>query len=640
MMTTIQTGIRRWQALVRRWALEPTVHRVLRLGGSALAGFVLSAASLSQRAQTLALGLICAQTGVGSAMTALGAAAGYLLLWGKMGLEGALGSGLALLCALTVGNTKPAARSPWVMCATAGLVASVAGLWAQYLYLGTAPGIFLLRLGLSVLSTRLFLQVKNRTDSVADWAAWALGVLGLAQVVPLSWLSLGFPAAAALTTAAAFPAAAMAGLALDMAQITPVPMTAVLCLAWLLRLIPGQTRWSRGLAPAVVFPLVMALTGSWDFSPLPGLAVGGLLGLLAPGTAPSSHRRGEVGVAQVRLELTADVYSRMAQLLLEVPPTPVDEKALILRACEKACGSCSYRKGCSGRAQAEALSPQILSLPILDSALPFSCRRTGRLLQEMRRSQEHLRLLRSVHLQQQESRQALIQQYRFLTEHLQDLSDGLARRAKQANLRFAPQVVFSANRPMEDNGDRCLNFTGPGCRHYVAILDGMGTGIGAVDEALTAGKLLKGLLSGGMPAQYALSTLNSLCALRGRAGAVTVDLAEICLDSGKTAVYKWGAPPAWLLRRGGREKIGTAGPPPGLLVADSPETAQRLSLRRGEILLLLSDGVDGEAALRGCSAEEGSPERLAARILELGSGEGNDDATVACICLCPRDLAP
>ena len=428
MLVTIQSDIRRWQANLHRWVLEPKVHRALRMAGNILAGFVLSAASLSHRAQSFALSLICAKTGTSGTLTALGAAVGYLFLWGQTGIEGALGSALALALSLTLGTTRAADRSPWVMSSAAGLAASAAGLWAQQLGIEAALGVYLLRVALAILSARLFIQVRNRGDTVADWAACAIGVLGLAQVVPVSWFSLGFPAAAALTASAAFPAAALAGLALDLADVTPVPMTGVLCLAWLVRLIPGKSRWRRALAPALAFPVIMALTGNLDLAPLPGLAVGGFLGLLAPSTAPTTRRRGEVGVAQVRLELTADVFSRMEQLLLELQPAPIDEQALIAKACERACGTCSYRKTCSGKAHAEALSPQILSLPILDSSLHFSCRRLGRLLQELRRSQEQLRLLRSMHLQQSESRQAVIQQYRFLTEYLQDLSDDLGKR--------------------------------------------------------------------------------------------------------------------------------------------------------------------------------------------------------------------
>jgi len=41
-----------------------------------------------------------------------------------------------------------------------------------------------------------------------------------------------------LGTVGTFPAAALAGLALDVALVTPVPMTAVLCLLYILRLAP------------------------------------------------------------------------------------------------------------------------------------------------------------------------------------------------------------------------------------------------------------------------------------------------------------------------------------------------------------------------------------------------------------------
>jgi stage II sporulation protein E len=167
----------------------------------------------------------------------------------------------------------------------------------------------------------------------------------------------------------------------------------------------------------------------------------------------------------------------------------------------------------------------------------------------------------------------------------------------------------------------------------------MGTGIGAVEEGLRAGRLLKRLLCAGYPAEYALRSLNSLCALRSRAGAVTVDLAELQLDSGKVSLYKWGAAPSWVLRRTGPEKIGTATPPPGLSVSEGRETVERLSLRRGEVLVLLSDGVGGEDALHGCVLSAAVPlGELAAEILESGAPDTGDDATVAVVRLCPDAL--
>lgn len=289
----------------------------------------------------------------------------------------------------------------------------------------------------------------------------------------------------------------------------------------------------------------------------------------------------------------------------------------------------------------EKLPPQLLHRPLLDTSdLPLSCRKAGRMLSELHRVQEQLRSIRADRERQQEYRAAVIQQYQFLANYLRELSDQLPRKAKEREPRYTAEVAVCANRPEADNGDRCLWFAGTEGRYYVLLCDGMGTGLGAVDEGKTAGTLLRKLLSAGFPANHALRSLNSLCALRGRAGAVTVDLAEIQLDSGKTVLYKWGAAPSYLVTRAGVEKIGTAGPPPGLSVTDGRETVERLSLRRGETLVLLSDGVGGEDALYRCVvAPEAPPGEMAASFLEQGEEDAQDDATVAAIRLSDLTLA-
>ena len=179
-------------------------------------------------------------------------------------------------------------------------------------------------------------------------------------------------------------------------------------------------------------------------------------------------------------------------------------------------------------------------------------------------------------------------------------------------------------------------FAGPQSRYYLLLCDGMGTGSAAASEAQTAGNLLRRLLMAGYPAQYALRSLNSLCALRGRAGTVTLDLAEFRLDTGKVSVYKWGAAPSWLLLPTGPEQIGAGGIPPGMSVTDTRETVDNLTMRHGEVLVVLSDGVDAAAALKNAAAYLQEPAgTLAARLLERGRGDGMDDATVAVIRLDP-----
>ena len=68
-------------------------------------------------------------------------------------------------------------------------------------------------------------------------------------------------------------------------------------------------------------------------------------------------------------------------------------------------------------------------------------------------------------------------------------------------------------------------------------------------------------------------------------------------------------------------------------------TVEKLSLRRGEVLMLVSDGV-AEESLQGLpeGSVDGPLGSLAETILQRGSDKGEDDATVALIRLHPAGL--
>ena len=627
MMVALGIYVRRWQRLLRRWLADPRVHTVARTAGFFLGGFLLSAASLAGFPQPLALGLLCAQTGWPGILIAGGGVAGYLLFWGSAGWAPVVWLCCGLAASLLLGGRRFLERMPLLMPAVCAVIPGVTGLFLQPVPLG----MYALQVALAFGSCLLFRAVEDRRDPVLEWLLWGVGTLALAQVLPFSYVGLGYFAAGLAAAWAPFPAVALAGLGLDLAQITRVPMTAVLCLAWVLRLIPGRLRYIRWMGPALVYLPMMALCGVWDLQPLPGLVVGGALSLLMPEQPPISHRRGETGFTQVRLEMVSNVLAETERLLLDVPELPIDEQALVARAADRACGSCPCRKNC--REQPAKVSASVLHKPLGNGdELPQGCRKTGRLLQELRRSQEQLRTIRADRDRREEYRWAVAQQYRFLSDYLQELSDSLARRSEPPVQSYQPELAVRAAAHDGPSGDRCLWFAGVECRYYIVLCDGMGTGAEAARDGRMIGNFLKRLLAAGFPPEYALRSVNSLCALQGRAGAVTIDLAELRLDTGKATVYKWGAAPSWLLSGGAAIKIGTAAPPPGLSVTDGRETAQTLSLRRGEMLVLVSDGAGGEGSLR--PALEGPlepPGEMAARILACRSGAGNDDATVAVV---------
>lgn len=629
MMTTLTSYLRQGRHMLRRISLDPRLRLWARRSGQFLSGFVMSAGSLGSRPQPLALGLTMSGSGWDALMTGLGAALGYLLFWGKNGYASIFWMLPGVLFALLLSGRKP---HPMLLPSLGALIVSATGLWVQ-LTGGSAPSvpIYLLQVGLGFGGTLLFCVVRQRRDPIADWLAAGSVVLALAQIAPVSWLNLGFVAAGILGAGGAFPAAALAGLALDLSQVTKAPMAAVLCVAYFLRMVPWSKRWMQNLTPALGFVGVAMLTGVRGYTPLPALVLGGILAVLLPDKIPLSHRRGESGIAQVRLEMAAGVLNQTRELLLETGDAPIDEAALMQRTAERACGSCPCRKGCKDRENVPHISVEELHRTVLTyRELPFSCRKTGRIVAELQRSQEQLRSLKAGRERQSEYRSAVMQQYRFLGSYLQELSDTLSRRCRIPAIRYGVQVQVYSNRPEADNGDRCLWFSGTEGKYYVLLCDGMGTGLGAVSEGSSAARMLKTMLCAGFPAEHALESVNSLCALRGQAGAVTMDLAEILLDSGRVTVYKWGAPPSFLVTTLGAEKIGTAGPPPGLSVTDRLESVERLSLRRRELLVLTSDGAGGEEALHGVTSAA-EPGEIGRRLVEAVSDERTDDATAVTI---------
>lgn len=631
MIASMETYLRRGRRTCQRLLLNPKIRTggvVLLCGGS---GFLLSAASLGNYPQPLAMGLILAMSGWHAAVMSLGAMLGYWVFWGIAGLQGLVWSASGGLLALLLARHIPE-EQPLIFPAISAFLTALTGLLFQLVLRDTVPvPVYFLRIVLAAGAGLLFPVALGRRTAVTDWLVGGVAVLALAQASPAPYLGLGYLAAGALAVGSAFPAAVLGGLGLDLAQVTNIPMTAVLCLAGVIRMIPFERKWMRCLAPGAAGLVVMAICGIRDYTPLPGLILGGGLGMLMPPSQETARRRGETGLAQVRLELGAEVLGATQQLFLETATPPVDASAVLQKVRQRACGSCSARNSCPQQSS--------LDISLLQNPLDAQCRKSGRLIPELRRGQEQLKLLKADSARQSEYRAAMVQQYQFLGDFLRRLADDLPRRGQRPRAWFRAEAAARSRSKELSNGDRCLAFPGAECRYYVLLCDGMGTGLGAAQEGQSAISLLRQMLTAGFPAAHALRTLNSILALRGSAGAVTVDLAELYLDTGHATLYKWGAAPSWLLRRGSAEKIGTATPPPGLSVTESRETVEKLSLRRGEALVLLSDGVDGEGISRRSDlTPDMPPGELAAKILEHGRGKQMDDATAAVIRLRPASL--
>ncbi len=623
--------VHRWRRMVRRWLADAQIRRMLLVAGSFLAGLCLSAASLGNAPQPFCLSVLCmGLPGWLPLPFALASSLGYWIFWGQAGLQGIVWVAVGLpVCMLLSQRQKTVAP---LLSAMAGLIVAAVGVAFQ-IWQGesAAVAMYVLRIFIAAGSTWLLVLVQQRRDPMADWVAMGIGVLALAQIAPVSFLPLGYVAAAMLVLTAPFPAVAVAGMALDLSGITAIPMTAVVCLAYLVRLLTWLPRMGYLIVPTGVYLLVMALCGQVDYTPVPALLVGSFASLFAPQKPRIVQRRGEIGFAQVRLEMVSGVLAQTEQLLKEARPYPIDEGALIARAAERACGGCKFADGCEAAALARNLSPALLHRNGIEPEnIPEGCNSKPRLLTELRCGQGQYRVLNADRDRQQEYRAAVVQQYGFLTEYLQDLADTLPRREDGSGAKFEPEVAVCSRGKEQANGDRCLWFAGTGCHYYVLLCDGMGTGEAAAYEAKTAGNMLRRMLIAGYPAPYALRSLNSLCVLRGSAGAVTVDLAEVDLRTGRAVLYKWGAAPSWLLLKTGAVCIGRETPPPGLSMEEIKETVDRFTLQQLAPLVLISDGVDAAAAIGALEGDfDQPPGFLATLILEAGQTDVPDDATAA-----------
>lgn len=629
MMVSVETFLRRRHRQLQQWTQIPLIRDSLEILGCGAGGFVLSAASLANSPQPFAMGMCCASAGLRSLAAGVGSILGYRLFWGQAGLQSMIWAGVGTGMGLLLRKPRICQEMPLLIPAMAAFFVSVVGLIFQILWADSFSfGIYVLQVVLAGSGAWLFEQRQTPQPPIFLWLRSAIFVLALAQIAPVAWLNPGFLACGAMTTGQSLSQAILAGLGLDLARITPVPMTAVACLSGFTRMIPMKNPLWKAFLPCGVYLGLMLLLGCWDLTPVFPLLMGSVLGLLIPKRIPLPHGQSGTGYAQVQLELASGVLAQTQQLLLETPETDIDETALLEKVAFRACGNCVLQKDCRER--------QNLSVYHLHHPLDFACRKPGRILGELRRGREQMLSLRREKDQQQEYRRALTLQYQFLGEYLQSLADDLHRAKQAPKPRYRILVSARSRSKTHANGDVCLAFPGTRCRYYIVLCDGMGTGLGAAVHSRSTAMLLKTMLTAGMSALQAFHSINSLLTLRGQGGLVTLDLAEVELSTGKGRLYKWGAASSWLLGQTEMERLGYATLPPGIGTRQEPQVTSVFSLCRGQALILLSDGADiQEPVLRGKLSWDMAPGELAETILKFSRSRGEDDATAAVLRLSP-----
>ena len=192
----------------------------------------------------------------------------------------------------------------------------------------------------------------------------------------------------------------------------------------------------------------------------------------------------------------------------------------------------------------------------------------------------------------------------------------------------------------EVTGDSYVSRALPGGRHVLALSDGMGSGVNAMQESRAALEMTVESLRAGYTRAQALSVVNALMLMcTGREMYATMDLCLVDLHSGEAAFEKLGACASYVVREGEVRAMGAQTLPVGVLPDVEPGSL-RLTLQSGDVVVLLSDGVlesypGGEAALREAIAKLHwlHPQAVGERLIEqcLAGGEAKDDMTVLCM---------
>lgn len=653
----IMGAVRRLRSLkdaLREPVQRPAIGNALYAVTHAVLAFVLSAAGTGVTPLPVSVGYLVSLPGNWSMLlAALCACGGTFLFWqGNACMEAAAGIAAACLASgLFAGTTLR--KQPWFAPVISFLAAAGPGL---VFLLGKSAltreelVLFLLRMSLAAGCAAVFEGLRLRPGRLVTACAAGFTVLGLCQMLVFRVLDLGLAAAALLTCAVPeLPMALACGLAVDLSRITTAPVTVILCLGCLtITLLPRKR--SVRLCPALWSLGAAWITGGFDPIVTMGLLTGSAVTLPLPvRKAPAVPER-MLPEATPRLVAAAGTLEHLAQLLSGPEPPPPDAAAALFdQAAEEACGGCPGYGKCWGSGSRETYcllsqaAPRILeqgggARRTLPPEFFRQCRKSETFCAAVDRTAVALRLRRQYQARLRESRLALCNQYRQLARFLERTASELEQ-PPRGEARYQVELGISATGKFgpKTTGDRGAHFSGPYRRYYVILCDGMGTGPAAAREGDKALRLLTGMLQAGLPPEAALETLNDLYVLRETGGFSTADLLEIHLDTGRAVLYKWGAAPSYYKHRRMVKRVGTAAPPPGVGIGSEHRAETiRLSLQRGQTLVLVSDGLSGEEVLsRIAEFADQSPKALAAALACQSQGCQEDDRMAVAVCLRP-----
>ena len=188
-------------------------------------------------------------------------------------------------------------------------------------------------------------------------------------------------------------------------------------------------------------------------------------------------------------------------------------------------------------------------------------------------------------------------------------------------------------------GDSLSVFNNKDERFFALLSDGMGSGHAAsAISGISVGFLSNMLTLGGLNDEL-IEMLNGFLSMSFQKNmsecSATLDLFELDLMNGHTVFYKCGASASYIYRRGRLFKLRSDSMPIGIL-SDVDIKKYELELSRGDVVVMVSDGVTGEGSecpwlfdLLAQNLPNRSLEHIAELIIKYATAKGSgDDITV------------
>ena len=583
-----------------------------------------------------------------SSLTAmLGAAGGYLALYGADAAS-YLALSLMMFSASAVFQGTALPLKKWFF---PSLAAGVCAVLEGITYFGGNAGVFLflcakiLIAGLSCAALRSSF-CGSRKAQLFTLAAVCAGLSGLTEAV-----NFGLILATACCVATGDPAVAAAmGIALDLGGGVSGGMTVATVLpALICYVLQRREKLPVAAAYLVLTNLCLLLFGTASVANAlcvaAGVGAGVLLwqGRIQRIALSSGPQRSAASV----LRNAAEVLEYVHGCLRKTDGAPVCEAEDVFDgAAERVCRCCARFHRCweqraqetydalSGTAKRMIENGSVEAGDLPESFREQCCHVEG-FVTAVNQELEGMLYRRRYRMEMRENRQAVAEELSCIAKYLRAEANPLRRDASEAS--YLPMVGISSvgKDGSRVSGDRGICFAARNLEYYVILCDGMGTGEEAAQCSGDTLRLLERLLRSGIAPEHALRLLDSSEILRGATCFSTVDLLQADLATGEAAVYKWGAAPSYFREGEEVRKIGTATTPPGAGVGGehAPERYE-LSLRRGEMLVLVSDGAGGMETEANIAAFRGdSPQELAA--LLLAGMPAEDDMTAVAFSLRP-----